>query len=85
MDELTRTLRDVQAEQRMGEELDDAARLGPMADRTSPEDVPTIDRELPPVAAAPKPKGPSWRLQMLREWTPEAAQARRLARDPAAT
>lgn len=79
MDELTRTLRDVQAEQRMGEELDDAAKLGPMADRTSPEDVPTIDRELPPVAT-PKPKGPSWRLQALMEWTPEAAQARRLTR-----
>lgn len=34
--------------------------------------VPTIDLDLPPVDAAPKPKGPAWRLTELR------ASARRL-------
>ncbi len=33
--------------------------------------IPTIDLDLPPVDAAPKPKGPRARLQMLREWSEE--------------
>jgi hypothetical protein len=37
-----------------------------------PDDgIPTIDRDLGPVEAAPRLKGPKWRLQMLREWSEE--------------
>jgi hypothetical protein len=49
-----------------------------------PDKVPpgtlTIDLDLPPVDAAPKHKGPRWRLRMLLEWTREAAEERRRSR-----
>lgn len=56
--------------------MDEATRLSPYAvhapcgdtDSAYPPGTLTIDKDLPPVDAAPKPKGPAWRLQALREW-----------------
>lgn len=59
--------------------MDEAANLTPFEERTDFSEfgpdrrgTPTIDMDLGPVDAAPKPKGPAWRLAELR------AAARRL-------